>query len=115
MTSGSLGGPNGVSTETSSADSRNLYSPVPPMTPMLAGSATAGQATFEPDEDEDEEPDDEDEEPVPTLSEDFLSLLPDLSPDESALEAPSDFLASEPFDEAAAASEPFCAARLSVR
>jgi hypothetical protein len=90
---------------------------------MLARSATAGQATFEPDEDEDEEPDDEDEEPddedeepLPTVSEDFLSLLPDLSPDESALGAPSDFLASEPFDETLAASEPFCAAaRLSVR
>jgi len=81
---------------------------------MLARSATAGQATFEPDEDEDEdeEPDDE---PLPTVSPDFLSLLPDLSADESALEAPSDFLASEPFDEALAASESFCAARLSVR
>jgi hypothetical protein len=30
---------------------------VPPMTPMLARSATAGQATFEPDDDD--EPDDE--------------------------------------------------------
>jgi hypothetical protein len=110
---------------------------------MLARSATAGQATFEPDEDEDEEPDDEedeepddeepddeepddeepddeelgdeDEEPLPTVSEAFLPLLPGLSPDESALDAPSDFLASEPLDEALAASESFCAARLSVR
>jgi hypothetical protein len=100
---------------------------------MLARPATAGQATFEPDEDEDEEPDDEedeepddeepddeepddeDEEPLPTVSEAFLPLLPGLSPDESALDAPSDFLASEPLDEALAASESFCAARLSVR
>jgi hypothetical protein len=86
---------------------------------MLARSATAGQATFEPDEDEDEELDEEDEEedeePLPTFSEAFLSLLPDLSPDESALGAPSGFLASEPFGEALAASESFCAARLSVR
>jgi hypothetical protein len=99
---------------------------------MLARPATAGQATFEPDEDEDEEPDDEedeepddeepddeelgdeDEEPLPTVSEAFLPLLPGLSPDESALDAPSDFLASEPLDEALAASES-CAARLSVR
>jgi len=63
---------------------------------MLARSATAGQATFEPDEDEDEEPDDEDDEPLLTFSEAFLSLLPDLSPDESALGALSGFLASEP-------------------
>jgi hypothetical protein len=84
---------------------------------MLARSATAGQATFEPDEDEEEEDDDEepDDEPLPTVSPDFLSLLPDLSPDESAPEAPSDFLVSESFDEALAASELFCAARLSVR
>jgi hypothetical protein len=92
---------------------------------MLARSATAGQATFEPDEDEDEDVDDEDvdddedededEEPLLTFSEVFLSLLPDLSPDESALGAPSGFLASEPFGEALAASESFCAARLSVR
>ena len=74
-----------------------------------------GQATFEPDEDEDEEPDDEDDEPLLTFSEAFLSLLPDLSPDESALGALSGFLASEPFGEALAASESFCAARLSVR
>jgi hypothetical protein len=100
---------------------------------MLARPATAGQATFEPDEDEDEEPDDEedeepddeepddeelgdeDEEPLPTVSAAFLPLLPGLSPDESALDASSDFLASEPLDEALAASESFCAARLSVR
>jgi hypothetical protein len=95
---------------------------------MLARSATAGQATFEPDEDEEDEEDEEeeeeeeeeedeepDDEPLPTVSPDFLSLLPDLSPDESAPEAPSDFLVSEPFGEALAASEAFCAARLSVR
>jgi hypothetical protein len=85
------------------------------MTPMLARPATAGQATFEPDEDEDEELDDEDEEPLPAFSETFLSLLPDLSPDESAPDPPSDFLASEPLDEVLAASESFGAARLSVR
>jgi hypothetical protein len=85
------------------------------MTPMLARSATAGQATFEPDEVEDEEPDDEDDESLLTFSEAFLSLLPDLSPDESALGALSGCLVSEPFGEALAASESFCAARLSVR
>ena len=37
---------------------QELVQPGPPMTPMLARSATAGQATFEPDEDEDEEEDD---------------------------------------------------------
>jgi hypothetical protein len=86
---------------------------------MLARSATADQATFEPDEDEDEDDDDEededelddeeDDEPLPTASPDFLSLLPDLSAEES------DFLASDPFVEALAASESFWAARLSVR
>jgi hypothetical protein len=59
--------PNGVSTVTSSAESRNSYSPEPPMTPMVASvadpeadaagtpaaleSVTAGQATFESDDD----------------------------------------------------------------
>jgi hypothetical protein len=91
------------------------------MTPMLARSpATAGQATFEPDEededeeeDDDEEDDDEDEEEL-TFSPDFLSPLPeDLSPDEVAESAflPSD----DPFADAAAGSELFWLARLSVR
>jgi hypothetical protein len=84
---------------------------------MLARSpATAGQATFEPDEeDEDEEEDDEDEDGEElTFSPDFLSPLPeDLSPDEVAESAflPSD----DPFADAAAGSELFWLARLSVR
>jgi hypothetical protein len=84
---------------------------------MLARSATAGQATFEPDEDdeldeEDDELDEEDDEPLPTDSPDFLSLLPDFSPDGAE---GSGFLASDPFAAALADSESFCAARLSVR
>ena len=95
------------------------------MTPMLARSpATAGQATFEPEDedeegddvdedddelDEEEEDEDEEDEPLPTDSEDFLSLLPDLSAEES------DFLASDAFAGALAGSESFWAARLSVR
>jgi hypothetical protein len=95
--------------------------------------ATAVQATFEPEEDEpeDEEPDEDDDEPdepdepdeedededdeeLPTLSPDFLSLVPDLSPDEEV----SDFLLSDPFDplaDAPAVSLVFWLARLSVR
>jgi hypothetical protein len=94
---------------------------------MLARSATAGQATFEPDdeddEDEDPEPEPEPEDELETVS--FLSLLPALSPEdlppedlspeeESELEL-SDFLPSEPFADDVAGSEPFWAARLSVR
>jgi hypothetical protein len=89
---------------------------------MLARSpATAGQATFEPDEEdeEDEDPDeDEDEEEELTFSPDFLSPLPeDLSPDEVAESAflPSDLLSDDPFADAAAGSELFWLARLSVR
>ena len=93
------------------------------MTPMLARSpATAGQATFEPDEedededeeeDDDEEDDDEDEEEL-TFSPDFLSPLPeDLSPDEVAESA--FLLSDDPFADAAAGSELFWLARLSVR
>jgi hypothetical protein len=91
----------------------------------------ASQATFEPDEpdepeedepgedepgeDEDDESDEDD--PLEALSEDFLSLVPDLSDDppdedESPRELLSDFLLSDPFAEASAASEPL---RLSVR
>jgi hypothetical protein len=105
------------------------------MTPMLARPATAVQATFEPDEDEpdedepdEDEPDedeeadepdeeDEDDEELPTLSPDFLSPAPDLSPDEDV----SDFLLSDPFDpldplaNAPAGSALFWLARLSVR
>ena len=92
------------------------------MTPMLARPATAAQATFEPEEDfepdVDDEPDEEDE--LPTFSPDFLSLVPDLSPDdeeddESELAALSAFLPSDPFDEAAAGSAGFWLLRLSVR
>jgi hypothetical protein len=97
---------------------------------MLARSATAGQATFEPDEEDvdDEDDDEDDPEPEPedeleTVS--FLSLLPPLSPEdlspedlsfeeESELEL-SDFLPSEPFADEVAGSELFWAARLSVR
>ena len=96
------------------------------MTPMLARSpATAVQATFEPDEEdeaeeEDEEEDevDEDEEEELTFSPDFLSPLPeDLSPDEAAESAflLSDLLSDDPFADAAAGSEVFWLARLSVR
>ena len=94
------------------------------MTPMLARSpATAGQATFEPDEEdeeeeeEDDDDDDEDEEEL-TFSPDFLSPLPeDLSPDEAAESAflLSDLLSDDPFADAAAGSEVFWLARLSVR
>jgi hypothetical protein len=83
---------------------------------MLARSpATAGQATFEPDEDE-EEDDDDDEEDVdePAFSPDFLSpLLEDLSLDEVV--ASAFLLSDEPFAEAPAGSELFWLARLSVR
>jgi hypothetical protein len=90
---------------------------------MLARPATAVQATFEPEEDGlDEEDEDGDE--LPTFSPDFLSPVPDLSPDdeedeeddESELAALSAFLPSDPFDEAAAAgSVLFWLLRLSVR
>jgi hypothetical protein len=87
------------------------------MTPMLARSpATAGQATFEPDEEDDDEEDDddEDEEEELTFSPDFLSPLPeDLSPDEVAESA--FLLSDDPFDDAAAGSALFWLARLSVR
>jgi hypothetical protein len=91
---------------------------------MLARSpATAGQATFEPDEededeeddevDEDEEEEEEEEEEL-TFSPDFLSPLPeDLSPDEVA--ASAFLLSDDPFADAAAGSELFWLARLSVR
>jgi hypothetical protein len=88
---------------------------------MLARSpATAGQATFEPDEEDEEEEeedeedeDDEDDEEL-TFSPDFLSPLPeDLSPDEVAESA--FLLSDDPFADAAAGSELFWLARLSVR
>jgi hypothetical protein len=84
--------------------------------------ATADQATFEPDEeDEDEEEDEvdedeeeEEEEEELTFSPDFLSPLPvDLSPDEVA--ASAFLLSDDPFADAAAGSELFWPARLSVR
>jgi hypothetical protein len=83
---------------------------------MLARSATAGQATFEPDEDDDPE-----DEVLPALSPDFLPpLAEDLSPDEDEAESPfdaavSDFLLSDPLAEAVAGSELFWLERLSVR
>jgi hypothetical protein len=86
---------------------------------MLARSpATAGQATFEPDEeDEDDEEDDDeedDDEEELTFSPDFLSPLPeDLSPDEVAESA--FLLSDDPFADAAAGSGLFWLARLSVR
>ncbi|HTZ23509.1 MAG TPA: hypothetical protein VMC83_05910 [Streptosporangiaceae bacterium] len=87
------------------------------MTPMLARSpATAGQATFEPDEDEEEDDDDdeEDEDEELAFSPDFLSpLLEDLSPGEVA--ASAFLLSDEPFAEAPTGSELFWLARLSVR
>ena len=87
------------------------------MTPMLARSpATAGQATFEPDEEDEEEDDDDEEEDEEelTFSPDFLSPLPeDLSPDEVAESA--FLLSDDPFADAAAGSELFWLARLSVR
>jgi hypothetical protein len=92
------------------------------MTPMLARSpATAGQATFEPDEEDEEEEEEEDEEDEDdeddeelTFSPDFLSPLPeDLSPDEVAESA--FLLSDDPFADAAAGSELFWLARLSVR
>jgi hypothetical protein len=76
--------------------------------------ATAGQATFEPDEeDEEDEDDDEDEEEEElAFSPDFFSpLLEDLSPDEVSAFLPSD----DPLADAAAGSELFWLARLSVR
>jgi hypothetical protein len=96
------------------------------MTPILARPATAAQATFEPEEDdepeEDFEPeeDDEEDDELPTVSPDFLSLVPDLSPDdeeddESELAALSAFLPSDPLAEAAAGSAVFWLLRLSVR
>ncbi len=95
---------------------------------MLARSpATAGQATFEPEEeeeepeeeeddelDEDDEDEEEEEEDELTFSPDFLSPLPeDLSPDE--LVASAFLLSDDPFADAAAGSELFWLARLSVR
>jgi hypothetical protein len=89
---------------------------------MLARPATAGQATFEPEEDDEDLEDDDLEEELLALSPDFLSPVLDLSPDEeedddeSELAAAlSDFLPSEPFVEAAAGSELFWLVRLSVR
>jgi hypothetical protein len=89
------------------------------MTPILARPATAVQATFEPGEDDLDEEDSGDGELL-TFSPDFLSLVPDLSPDdeeddESELAALSAFLPSDPFDEAAAGSVLFWLLRLSVR
>jgi hypothetical protein len=87
---------------------------------MLARSATAAQATFEPDDEDEEGEDEEDEEELPTFCPGFLSPVPDLSPDdeeddESELAVLSGFLPSDPFDEAAAGSALFWLVRLSVR
>jgi hypothetical protein len=93
---------------------------------MLARSpATAGQATFEPDEedaeddeDEDDPDEDDEDEAEPAFSPAFLSPLlsplpEDLSPDEAAVSA--FLLSDDPFADAAAGSELFWVARLSVR
>jgi hypothetical protein len=100
---------------------------------MLARSATAGQATFEPDEEDDDDEEEDEEEPEPEPEDEletvsFLSLLPGLSPEAPEDLSPealsfepeeepelSDFLPSEPFADAVAGSELFWAARLSVR
>jgi hypothetical protein len=77
---------------------------------MLARPATAGQATFEPDDDAGE--------PLPAFSLVLEPPLPDVSPDEEGEEpfpaALSVFLLSEPFADAAAGSD-FWLERLSVR
>jgi hypothetical protein len=97
------------------------------MTPILARSATAAQATFEPDEEDeddfDEEDGDEEDGELLTFSPVFLSPVPDFSvddeeDDESELTVLSDFLPSDPFDEAAAGSAGsalFWLLRLSLR
>jgi hypothetical protein len=93
------------------------------MTPILARSATAAQATFEPDEEDEDGEDDFDEEDgeLLTFSPVFLSPVPDFSVDdeedeESELTVLSDFLPSDPFDAAAAAgSALFWLERLSLR
>src|SRR5258708_34625574 len=86
ITTGSLGIPNGVSTTTSSTASRNSYSPEPPMTPIaarsvLARSATAGQAAFEPREFDPHEGGGEigGDRPLEAASPPLLFVLPDLS------------------------------------
>jgi hypothetical protein len=81
------------------------------MTPILARSATAAQATFEPDEEDEDDFDEEDGELL-TFSPVFLSPVPDFSvddeeDDESELTVLSDFLPSDPFD---LPSDPFAAA-----
>jgi hypothetical protein len=97
------------------------------MTPMLAGSATTGQATFEPDdEDEDEEPDEllVDSPPFPPeeleeleepdeLDDSEPLLPPDESPDFGELSDPLRDLSFASFaPSAAGTAEPL---RLSVR
>ncbi|MGH3401483.1 MAG: hypothetical protein ACRDRJ_03030 [Streptosporangiaceae bacterium] len=88
------------------------------MTPMLAGSATTGQATFEPDdEDEDDEPDELlDDSPLFPLEE--LEELDDSEPFLLAEESPDFDELSDPLRDlsfapsAAGTEEPL---RLSVR
>jgi hypothetical protein len=85
------------------------------MTPILADSATAGQATFEPDDDDDDEPDEDfpdsplfplDEPEEPEDSEPLLL-------DESDLDELSELLRDLSFEPSAAGTvEPL---RLSVR
>jgi hypothetical protein len=94
---------------------------------MLARSATAGQATFEPDEEDEDVDEEEEEDPEPEPEDELetVSFLPPLSPEdlspedlsfeeESELDL-SDFLPSEPFADDVAGSALFWAARLSVR
>src|SRR6266704_801806 len=89
------------------------------MTPMLAWPATAGQATFEPDDEElepdDEEPDDpEPPEPEPEPDDDVTAA--DLSAFLSPVDDPPSFPGSFPPPESGplAESEPFPAAPLST-
>src|ERR1022692_3889803 len=98
----SLGGPNGVSTVTSSAAERNSYSPEPPITPMLACPAMVAQATFEPEDEDDLDAPDDDEEPEEPEPEPDEEPEPDddlsdfLSPDLSLPDDPPSFAALFP-------------------
>jgi hypothetical protein len=89
---------------------------------MLARSATAGQATFEPDEEDEDVDEEEEEDPEPEPEDELetVSFLPPLSPEDLSFEEESeldlsDFLPSEPFADDVAGSALFWAARLSVR
>ena len=93
----SLGGPNGVSTVTSSAAERNSYSPEPPITPMLACPAMVAQATFEPEDEDDLDAPDDDEEPEEPEPEPDDEPEPDEPEDEP--DEPDDDEEPEPDDD----------------